>query len=1301
MRSAGRLLLALISALVFALASAPVSAQLAPDADAFVRKTYLNRAKAIRVEAGAEELAVELSPGGFRGPNRPPGAVLFRPGDIVKVVEVSSDGRSILFRFSAWSGPAAGAVRFAFPAEGSSLLARGEELLSAAAAVFDPLARLGGAPEDEPEKETEEKEPGEAPPPDPEETPEAEPPAEELRLLVEPGKPLLTGDGDDTTSLTITLRDADGRIVESRNGPVEVRRTCGKLVPERPVMVRGRAVANLTAPIWNDEDRALDRSLELSIAIIRRLTRFRGDAKAEAVRVARESPYAEHRSPAQGHRPEVLIVAEAFGVKGKARVELGVSSTPRSGVWGTYEGRDVLGASEWVFEGSLAKGVLRQKGYREEIPVTASNETGGMGFVGVWVGGIGTSARPLPGGRFFLVAPPILFERVRAAAPGPAPKEEKKPSVTLTARMNPIAADGKSATELVFQYLDETGRPAPGLLLEWSLDLHGVFPAAEKGELLAAQERTDGDGMARALYRAPSLEAGNMQQTGTVRNRDVTATYAGPKGKGSVTCQVGLLRAASLVLVVEKPGVDRAAFPLRVGSLNGTITGTVLLENVPPRAPGAAARFPLADAVVKLDGDPAVLKWAAVDDGRTDAKGRFRIRMRMSNWERWDKSFEEPLVVRASPLFLGRLSQCRKHLDEWPCSREALLEKLDFLHGAQQELAKLPAVEARGLDEKLRLTGLLVMVLKDSRKDGAVAARELLTHGQGFLVGVASWFYADSQLEKAVNAKLKELEGAVGLRALRARYGRWLHGAGTDRARRVLAWLSARIGLSTDLPKDGLGVRSAFRRVLVPKLLEALSAAIGEWLPETSLGDLAVETMLSPYVERGNRILVAFLRNRDYALLASTAGASGAHLTVHLGRMREEVQKVAAWRLSEETAKAYLDAGTEWVTLSMKVGAALTLNEAVWKAAEAIEKGKAKLDTGIAAIRMGEEWHRLSGLLAASEEEARECVVRSAGITLPTASGGLPAADGVLEAGLLSFEAGANDPAPDLAALFGSRGAPRGDGVDLDVRLHLAREVADSWLAESLPALLALKESHPDRLAAVETSLRRWEEAVDAGLRETRGAAAGAPARPEVEIEANLAGAAGEWTKSAREAMEAARSLASDDGLARLAEAERRGGRGLRLPHVSTKLLVIAGAGLALLAGLAVAIAVALRSRARGAAREARPRAAAPRRRSNAGRVAGAGGGTARLALDAGEVRLLDGDVLTIGAAPGNDLVASYLGVSRVHARILRDGSGALWLEDVGSRYGTKVNGLATTRVRLAHGDVVALGSWKATVLLD
>ena len=85
-----------------------------------------------------------------------------------------------------------------------------------------------------------------------------------------------------------------------------------------------------------------------------------------------------------------------------------------------------------------------------------------------------------------------------------------------------------------------------------------------------------------------------------------------------------------------------------------------------------------------------------------------------------------------------------------------------------------------------------------------------------------------------------------------------------------------------------------------------------------------------------------------------------------------------------------------------------------------------------------------------------------------------------------------------------------------------------------------------------------------------------------------------------------------------------------------------------------------------------------------------------------GEIYLLDGPVLTIGAARENDVIVRLPGVSRHHARIVREGGPSFWLEDVGSRYGTTVNGsVVVTRVRLWHGDEIALGGWRATVSLD
>ena len=84
-----------------------------------------------------------------------------------------------------------------------------------------------------------------------------------------------------------------------------------------------------------------------------------------------------------------------------------------------------------------------------------------------------------------------------------------------------------------------------------------------------------------------------------------------------------------------------------------------------------------------------------------------------------------------------------------------------------------------------------------------------------------------------------------------------------------------------------------------------------------------------------------------------------------------------------------------------------------------------------------------------------------------------------------------------------------------------------------------------------------------------------------------------------------------------------------------------------------------------------------------------------------GEIYLLDSAALTSGTARENDVIARLPGVSRHHARIVREGGGIFWLEDVGSRYGSTLNGAVVTKARLSHGDEIAMGGWRATVNLE
>jgi len=70
------------------------------------------------------------------------------------------------------------------------------------------------------------------------------------------------------------------------------------------------------------------------------------------------------------------------------------------------------------------------------------------------------------------------------------------------------------------------------------------------------------------------------------------------------------------------------------------------------------------------------------------------------------------------------------------------------------------------------------------------------------------------------------------------------------------------------------------------------------------------------------------------------------------------------------------------------------------------------------------------------------------------------------------------------------------------------------------------------------------------------------------------------------------------------------------------------------------------------------------------------------------------GDLLRIGTAADNEFRIAATGVSRHHARIVRQNPDEYWLEDSGSTNGTFVNGLRVARERLRHLDVVTLGRY-------
>ncbi|MBC8326810.1 MAG: FHA domain-containing protein [Verrucomicrobia subdivision 3 bacterium] len=77
-------------------------------------------------------------------------------------------------------------------------------------------------------------------------------------------------------------------------------------------------------------------------------------------------------------------------------------------------------------------------------------------------------------------------------------------------------------------------------------------------------------------------------------------------------------------------------------------------------------------------------------------------------------------------------------------------------------------------------------------------------------------------------------------------------------------------------------------------------------------------------------------------------------------------------------------------------------------------------------------------------------------------------------------------------------------------------------------------------------------------------------------------------------------------------------------------------------------------------------------------------------------IKQLSAEVVTVGRPNNREGIHIDLSpdttVSRLHARVWLE-NGVCWLEDLGSRYGTQVNGAQITgRVQLQAGDAVEIG---------
>ena len=73
---------------------------------------------------------------------------------------------------------------------------------------------------------------------------------------------------------------------------------------------------------------------------------------------------------------------------------------------------------------------------------------------------------------------------------------------------------------------------------------------------------------------------------------------------------------------------------------------------------------------------------------------------------------------------------------------------------------------------------------------------------------------------------------------------------------------------------------------------------------------------------------------------------------------------------------------------------------------------------------------------------------------------------------------------------------------------------------------------------------------------------------------------------------------------------------------------------------------------------------------------------------------------LTIGRNQNNDIYINNLGISKKHARIIRQDD-AYIIEDLGSTNGTLLNSKPVKKASLASDDIITIGKYSFSLLID
>ncbi len=434
---------------------------------------------------------------------------------------------------------------------------------------------------------------------------------EPFKLNVQPGKPVMPGDGLDYTTIVITARNADGEILTNKSGKVKVGISSGIIDETEVTMDEGIALVKFTAPMFGTPIKSSQRMVYFMFKFMQKFigrsagsTNYQANQKLAtdiALETMKEGLNPIALIPQKDGDNFVYIVCELDGVKGKAKIEISKESDSPNGniIPGLYYGRDITGQSDWFLDiSSGGQGIFGEANGSEQnantILFTTENFTefndamgkmaGMTGFMKAYLGppesetsyvenyniremGMPSAYMPMPKNGVFVYIPPILFEyagRKTNEVPGRTATDDseelkfEKTGIILS--QDKVVGDGRSRTKAVFHYEDENGLPVAGKTISWDIP--------KELKVISSQTVTDANGNAEAVLEVPVIKAtevtGRENSGGQMENYSLfflKVSYTSSKNKAESTqTTLCVYKTLEQDLYILKPGMETAPY---------------------------------------------------------------------------------------------------------------------------------------------------------------------------------------------------------------------------------------------------------------------------------------------------------------------------------------------------------------------------------------------------------------------------------------------------------------------------------------------------------------------------------------------------------------------------------------------------------------------------------------------------------------------------------------------------------------------------------------------------------------------